>query len=221
MELIDLILSLEAESIFDSENFTQEKKDSYQYLKEYSKIKTLYTIPKEKKVACVTGHRPKKEGMPSRYRYDYNTTAYTELKVLLKQQLVKDGITDAWTGMAQGTDMCFAFAVLELRNIGYPIQLHCAIPFKNHSSTLIYGTALEDYNNVIRQADDVKLLSQEEYKAYLFQKRNEYMVDQSELVYAVSMDVTKTSGTKNCVEYAKTKEKSIIYIDPDKLEVKR
>ena len=190
------------------------------YLKELAKLKPLeYNLsPKDTKVACVTGHRPKK-GLPSKYGYNYNTKEYDELKSVIKKQLVKDQITDAWTGMAQGVDMCFAYAVIELKQIGYPIKLHCAIPFKNHTKSLIYGTALEDYNNVIRMADEVKILSDEEYKPILFQKRNEYMVDKSELIYAVTTNASKNSGTKNCIDYALSKEKPITYINPDNLQV--
>lgn len=35
--------------------------------------------------------------------------------------------------MTLGVDTVFALAVLELKEEGYNINLHCAIPYKNHS----------------------------------------------------------------------------------------
>ena len=49
------------------------------------------------------------------------------------------------------------------------------------------------------------------------QKRNVYMVDHSDYVVAV-WDGTR-SGTGNTVEYAKTKGKGIIRIDPSTLKI--
>ena len=43
------------------------------------------------------------------------------------------------------------------------------------------------------------------------QKRNKYMVDQSDLVIAV-WDGKKVGGTWNTIKYAKSKEKQVIYI---------
>ena len=68
------------------------------------------------------------------------------------------------------------------------------------------------YRNIISLADTVKLVSDEEYKPYLMQKRNEYMVDHSDKVIAV-WDGSK-SGTKNCIDYAKKVGKDIIFVQP-------
>ena len=77
---------------------------------------------------CVTGHRPDKL-----YGYNITTPKYIKLKDKFKELLIKNNCTEAITGMALGADMVFAVAVLELKNQGYDIKLHCAIPCRNHS----------------------------------------------------------------------------------------
>ena len=74
-------------------------------------------------------------------------------------------------------------AVLELKNEGYDIKLHCAIPCKNHSCKWI-KESVDQYNYILSKADIVKLVSDEEYKPWLMQKRNEYMVDLADRVIA-------------------------------------
>ena len=68
------------------------------------------------------------------------------------------------------------------------------------------------YRHILGLADTIKLVSDEEYKPYLMQKRNEYMVDHSDKVIAV-WDGSK-SGTKNCIDYAKKVGKDIIFVQP-------
>ena len=56
------------------------------------------------------------------------------------------------------------------------------------------------------------MVSEEEYKPWLMQKRNEYMVDLADKVIAV-WDSSK-GGTANCVKYAEKVGKEIIRIEP-------
>ena len=113
--------------------------------------------------------------------------------------------------MALGVDTVFALAVLELKDEGYGIKLHCAIPCKNHSCKWI-KESVDQYNDILSKADIVKLVSDEEYKPCLMKKRNEYMVDLADKVIAV-WDGTK-SGTANCVRYAEKVGKEIIKVNP-------
>jgi len=155
---------------------------------------------------CITGHRPNKL-----YGYDLSDPKWVALEKQLKQLLIENNCTEAISGMALGVDTIFAIAALELKNEGYNIKLHCAIPCKNHSNQWNKKDR-QLYNYILSKADAVKLVSKEEYKPYLMQKRNEYMVDNSNIVIAV-WDGSK-SGTANCIEYAKSKHKEIIYIKP-------
>lgn len=133
---------------------------------------------------CVTGHRPNKM-----YGYDIYNKQWTELKEKFKSLLKENNCNEAITGMALGVDTIFALAVLELKEEGYDIKLHCAIPCKNHSCKWI-----------------------KESKPWIMQKRNEYMVDLADKVIAV-WDGSK-GGTGNCVRYAEKCGKEIIRIIP-------
>ena len=155
---------------------------------------------------CVTGHRPNKM-----YGYNLQDVRWIKLKELFKKILVENSCTEAITGMALGVDTVFALAVIELKNSGYDIKLHCAIPCKNHSSKWI-NESVELYNKILKKADIVKLVSNEEYKPWLMQRRNEYMVDLADMVIAV-WDGT-SGGTENCVKYADKIGKSIMRINP-------
>lgn len=155
---------------------------------------------------CITGHRPNKM-----YGYDIYNKQWTELKDRFKKLLIENGCTEAITGMALGVDTVFALAVLELKEESYNIKLHCAIPCKNHSSKWL-KESVELYNKILSKADIVKIVSNEEYKPYLMQVRNEYMVDLADKVIAV-WDHSK-GGTGNCVEYAMKCGKEIIRIVP-------
>lgn len=155
---------------------------------------------------CVTGHRPNKL-----YGYDLNDERWQNLKEQFKVLLKEDNCNEAITGMALGVDTVFALAVLELKSEGYDIKLHCAIPCRNHSCKWI-KESIDQYYNILSKADMIKLVSSEEYKPQLMQKRNEYMVDLADKVIAVWDG--SSGGTANCVKYAEKVKKEIIRINP-------
>ena len=155
---------------------------------------------------CVTGHRPN-----NLYGYNLSDPRWQRLKEQFKSILKENNCEEAITGMALGVDTVFALAVLELKNEGYDIKLHCAIPCKNHSCKWI-KESVDQYNYILSKADIVKLVSEEEYKPWLMQKRNEYMVDLADKVIAVWDD--SKGGTANCVKYAEKVGKEIIRIKP-------
>ena len=154
----------------------------------------------------VTGHRPNKI-----YGYDIHNKQWTELKEKFKGLLVENNCDEAITGMALGVDTVFALAVLELKEEGYPINLHCAIPCKGHSNRWRVENIIL-YNKILNQADKVIIVTNEDYQPYFMQKRNEYMVDLADKVIAV-WDGSK-GGTYNCVKYAEKRGKEIIKIEP-------
>ena len=161
-------------------------------------------------VICVTGHRPNK--MPQNYGYNLNSAKWLELKEQFKNILIQNKCNEAITGMALGVDTIFAIAVLELKQSGHNIKLHCAIPCLNHSSTWPIEAQIV-YNQILNQADIIKIVSNKEYKPFLMQIRNEYMVDASNKVIAVWNGHPK-GGTYNCVRYAEIHGKEIIHIKP-------
>lgn len=153
---------------------------------------------------CVTGHRPSKL-----YGYDLIVPKWLSLKEKFKGLLVELGCDESITGMALGVDTVFALAVLELKGEGRNIKLHCAIPCRNYSCKWL-DVSVRQYNDILSKADIVTLVSDSEYKPYLLQKRNEYMVDLADKVIAV-WDGT-CGGTANCVRYAQSVGKEIIQL---------
>ena len=63
-----------------------------------------------------------------------------------------------------------------------------------------------------RVADEVFYASEEEYKPYLMQRRNIWMVDESDYVIAVWDG--SNGGTGNCVKYAQKEDKQITIVKP-------
>lgn len=155
---------------------------------------------------CITGHRPNKL-----YGYDLSHPKWIELEQKIKKILIENNCTEAISEMALGVDTIFAIAALELRKEGHNIRLHCAIPCKNQSGNWS-SKDKKLYDCILSKADEVMLVSNEEYTPWLMQKRNKYMVDNSDIVTAV-WDGSK-SGAANCIEYAKKNDKKIIYVTP-------
>ncbi len=159
---------------------------------------------------CLTGHRPGKM-----YGYDLSDYRWQNLKENLKDILRSYDCDEAISGMALGCDTIFAMATLELKEEGIPIDLRCAVPVKGQELRW-NANDIRRYRQILESADYVDILSEGPYKPYLMQKRNEYMVDNSDIVIAV-WDGSK-GGTGNCVEYAQKKGKQIIYINPKQIE---
>lgn len=184
-ELKDLILTLEAQSIFDSENWTNTNEFILKYLKELNLIYNIDTVQKpiKKKMVSILGSMPKL--MPKEYGYDYSNKAYKDLRKYIKSKLYEEKISEVWIGLSQGVDWCVAHAVIEMRELGFPIKLCCAVPFKDYEG-LFKSKNLVLYQNIIRRADVVEVLSTENYSAELFEKRNEYLIKKSPLIYIIS-----------------------------------
>ena len=195
----------------------------------------------------VTGLRPSK--LPPQYGYDYKNEAWTKIKNSFKEILLEKNCTDAYTGMALGVDTVFAHAVLELKEQGHNIKLHCILPCAGQEKQWP-DKSKDMYIRILTWADEIIGMTEEgylellmdyeidffkktvkshclisknplrneppfysqQYKPYLMQKRNEYMVDHADEVIAVWNG--NSGGTKNCVEYAIKQQKLIHRINP-------
>lgn len=158
---------------------------------------------------CVTGHRP--DGLPWKRQYD-NTGRRGDYLAELKSVLlfcINHGFRHFISGGAIGVDTDFAFAVLELKN-KYPVTLEIAVPCPDQSK---FWTKQEkaDYDEILARADKVTLCSPY-YTAYCMQKRNMYMVDNSDCVLCCYSGA-KDGGTYNTVKYAEREGKKMILID--------
>ncbi len=112
--------------------------------------------------------------------------------------------------MALGVDTYAANIVLNLK-AQYPgITLECAIPCETQA--VKWNERDRDiYYDLIAKCDKETLL-QQNYTSDCMQKRNEYMVDNSDYVIAVWNG--KPSGTGNTVKYAKKKNRVVLLVNP-------
>lgn len=160
------------------------------------------------KICCFTGHRPNK-------LKGYNPVDNKELLWRIYKEVedhtANKGVTTFISGMALGVDIWAAKMILRVKKSNPNIKLICAIPCKNHASKW-NAQSQKEWQKVVEQADEVFYVSEEEYKPYLMELRNRYMVDHSDYVIAV-WDET-SGGTANCVKYAKKMNKSITFIKP-------
>lgn len=165
------------------------------------------------KTCCFTGHRPQKLG------YGENSIQCDELKgrleELIKNLIEKEGVTHFISGVALGVDTYAANIVLNLK-AQYPgITLECAIPCETQA--VKWNERDRDtYYDLLAKCDKETLL-QQNYTSDCMQKRNEYMVDNSDYVIAVWNG--KPSGTGNTVKYAEKKNKIVILVNPQTLEI--
>lgn len=155
---------------------------------------------------CVTGHRPGRL-----YGYDLLDPRWKQLSDKLQEILTNERCTEAISGMALGVDTVFALAVLDLKEKGYPITLHCAVPCRGQDSRW-NAADKRRYRDICGKADKVVYVSDSSYNVGCMQRRNMYMVDHADKVLAVWDG--GCGGTKNCIEYAKQKGKEILLIAP-------
>jgi len=161
-------------------------------------------------IICATGHRPDKL-----YGYDLSDIRYLFLKEKIKEILILNNCTEGISGMALGLDMIFALAVIDLKDAGYNIKLHCAIPCINHTGKWTDDKIKKMYQYILSRADTIHINSRK-YNSFCMQERNIYMVDNSNIILAV-YDGFSSGGTKNCIDYAISKNKKIISITPTEI----
>ena len=171
-----------------------------------------------------TGHRPNKL-----YGYDMNNKDYDKLKIILKDML-KDEIykydADTFiTGGALGFDT-LAFDVVKELIDDYGGEHILAIPFEKqpikwsresqvkYRSIKLFSTCIyvDDYGKY-----NIKGVKGGEYHPAKLQKRNEWMVDNCDLLIGC-WDGVKKGGTWNCLKYAMKLGKEIKIINPKNFE---
>ena len=151
---------------------------------------------------AITGHRPKSLNN----EYDGTGPMSIWIKKEINKVLDKQGPTMLISGMALGVDMLFAEIAIERE-----LDLLAAIPCKGQEK--VWTKKSQDrYNKILSYDNCSKVYVNENYSVWAMQKRNEYMVDKSNLLIAC-WDGT-VGGTCNAVQYAKKVNKEIIRINP-------
>jgi len=162
---------------------------------------------------CFTGHRPNKlDGYNPKSKG--NNRMLLELRKIIVDHIENKDASIFITGMALGIDMWAARIILALKSTYPHLQLVAAIPCANHSSKWIQSSQ-DEWKIIIDQCDHVHYVSDDEYTNWCMQKRNEWMVDNSDFIIAIYNGVK--GGTRNCITYADKKDKKITKLHPKTL----
>lgn len=162
-----------------------------------------------------TGHRPHK--FP--WRYNETDGRCVALKAALTEQitvLVQTGITDFFSGCADGVDCWAALTVLELRKENPVLKLHCVLPHEGQADRWS-DSAQERYHLILKQADSVEYVSREYYDGCMLD-RNHQLVESAGMLLAV-YNGERRGGTAATVRYARKMDRKIIIIHPTTLHI--
>lgn len=146
-------------------------------------------------ILCGTGHRPNKLG-------GYSLIQHNKLVKIAEKYLTELKPDKVISGMALGWDTALADATLNLS-----LHLIVAIPFDGQE-LMWPKESQEKYRQILAKSSEIKYISDKGYSPYKMQIRNEWMVDNSDIVLAM-WDGSK-GGTYNCIQYAKKMNKQII-----------
>lgn len=148
-------------------------------------------------IVGVTGHQ-------ERPGIDW-TWVQTELLAAMEQLRP----TKALTSLAAGTDQLFAAVALQIR-----CTLVSVIPFEGYDE-LLEGDARRMFR-FLREASEIKRLALQlpESEAYL--RAGQYVVDNCDVLFAVwdGKPAGGIGGTADIVNYARSKGRSVIWLEP-------
>lgn len=162
-----------------------------------------------------TGHRPHK----LLWRYNEADSRCVALKATLMEQITKlteAGITDFYSGGADGVDCWAALIVLEQRKWNPALRLHMLLPYGGQADKW-NDPAQERYHLILKQADSVEYVSHAYYDGCILD-RNRRLVEAAGSLLAV-YNGERRGGTAATVRYARKLDRRIIILNPTTLEV--
>lgn len=169
----------------------------------------------------VTGHRPDKLGDAYDIMHPINICMGKRMREVVmtlsgydfdKKEFRDDEVYTLISGMALGVDTIWALVALKLKR-QYPgkFRLECAIPCLDQEKRW-RKEHQKRYHDILKQADEVIYVTDKPYTPNCMQLRNEYMVDSCDYLYGI-WDGSE-GGTKNCLEYAQSKNVLMYIEDP-------
>lgn len=166
------------------------------------------------KKCCFTGYRPQK----LRYLSEQNSEEYQRLYRLLTK-LIKAAVAEGYdyfiSGFAQGVDLMAAEIVISRRNEGAEIALEAALPAMNQTDR--WNDFDKGVYFVLLDKADYRKCVEQKMTRHSCLKRNEYMVNEADLVIAVYDG--KQGGTDYTVHLAREKNRNLWIIDPHEYTV--
>ena len=157
----------------------------------------------EKKICCEIGHYP--DYFPLNYS-DNDCNSHQEyietMSAYIDWFIRKHGFNHFICGSAPGVDTDFAETIIEFSDNVYPeIKLEIVtFPEAQNKNT--------KYANILQKADKVTYLS-DTYSSDNIIKHNEYMVDNSDIVFAFWNENKKDGEVFDTIEYAQKKNKRV------------
>ena len=152
-------------------------------------------------IVAFTGHRPDKLG-----GYKLPNDTYIKVCQKIDKTLRELKPEKVITGMALGVDQWVAMIAHKL---GIPFL--AAIPFDNQE--IKWPPSSQKIYRLLRKlASEEVIVSEGKYAASKMQVRNKWMCDQCDKLIAVWDG--SDGGTANCINYAKSIGREIIFIDP-------
>lgn len=163
-----------------------------------------------RKCCAFTGHRPAK--FPWKYtETDERCIALKEILAKQIEKMVGSGITEFFSGMAQGVDVWAALDVLALRKKYPEVKLHCVLPCEGQEDVWTIP-AQTQYRAILMEADSVEYVSRK-YHSKCMLDRNRRLIDSAAFLIAV-YNGEKRGGTAATVRYAQKMNREIVYIHP-------
>lgn len=167
------------------------------------------------KSLAFTGHRPQKL-----HGFDPYTKGNKKLLNVLRKEIVNhienEDVSIFITGMALGIDQWAARIVIALQNKYPQIQLVAALPCRKQYAKW-NKRSKDEWQWIIDRCQFINHVSNDYYTHWCMQKRNEWMVNNSD--YLIAIHDGSKGGTKNCLDYAHLQGKSVKTINPKTFEV--
>lgn len=146
---------------------------------------------------AVTGHRPDKLGGYT--AYEKHKAIRRHMRDFLEQ--APDGELVLLSGGALGIDQFWIEVGLFLE-----LPVIAVLPFKGYDSKWPIASQ-QKYASLLDQCHEVTYIGTE-YSHEIYQKRNEFLVDNSDVLVAY-YDGSSDGGTRNCIDYAISKDKIV------------
>ena len=184
----------------------------------YIEVSEAESVFNDVKVCSFTGHRPEKLGIT-----EETSDNCLDLKIRIREEVfsaIESGYTHFITGMARGTDIWAAEAVLEAVYSGFDsVKLYAAIPYPGQTEKW-FSWEQDRYDEILRLCEGVFLVS-DKYSTRCMAKRNEFLVNNCTRIIAVYNG--SEGGTANTVAMAEKLGRDIVLIEPrpvDKIDPK-
>jgi uncharacterized phage-like protein YoqJ len=153
-------------------------------------------------IICGTGHRPQDLPCGFAHKHPWKKEKLGEIKRFLTENKANNVIS----GMCIGFDQWLAHVALSL-----DMQLSAYCPFRGQELRWqeIYQN---QYREMLLGCINVRYVCKDGYAAWKMQKRNEAMINDSDLVLALWNPEKQKGGTFNAVSYALKIKKPVINI---------